>query len=44
MLGRLELIGNHLELPSGSNRGHETEAAFEEEFADGWLCNDTSGT
>ncbi|KAJ8427959.1 hypothetical protein Cgig2_023254 [Carnegiea gigantea] len=42
--GRVQLIGGHLELPGGSNKGDKGEAAFEEELADGWLCDDTSGT
>jgi len=33
-----------MELPGGSNRGHETEDVCEEKFTNGWLCNDTSGT
>ncbi|KAJ8435320.1 hypothetical protein Cgig2_022921 [Carnegiea gigantea] len=41
--GRVQLVGGHLELPGGSNRGDKAEAVFEEELADGWLCDDTSG-
>jgi len=33
-----------MELPCGSNGGHEAEDPFEEEFANTWLYNGTSST